>query len=343
MSRRRGEFEHRTSLFEGAYRAWSHLGGLDPEDVFHKTTFELDPLNMAKHEGKPVQKEWPYEPLPRTGLEHPYVKAILRPWLGTDAENDEEVEQGLSTLRNWWQHRRKGESRSALNALGTDKMRGVVDGYTRHFFALAHGLVKDCQAQPPKSLVTKMGTKKSKKKSKRRKSEHSEDEEEVGEIMTAMASSAAATARPTAVPPALLARTSLSGTESITKAGLAKDNFSDTHAATAHGYGSGGLAIDNVSSLELLLQQHQRRPELDILDLAQLSRQRQLLAGSSVLTPLEQLHLAQRQRHFALVNALLPTSPSSHQFPHAQGLGTYAPASWLLERPQLPIDEKTSS
>ncbi len=44
MSRRRGEFEHRTSIFEGAYRAWSHLGGLEPEDLEDKSTAELDPL-----------------------------------------------------------------------------------------------------------------------------------------------------------------------------------------------------------------------------------------------------------------------------------------------------------
>ena len=44
MSRRRGEFEHRTSIFEGAFRAWSHLGGLTPEDVENKPTTEIDPL-----------------------------------------------------------------------------------------------------------------------------------------------------------------------------------------------------------------------------------------------------------------------------------------------------------
>ena len=44
MSRRRGEFEHRTSIFEGAFRAWSHLGGLEPEDLEGKSPNELDPL-----------------------------------------------------------------------------------------------------------------------------------------------------------------------------------------------------------------------------------------------------------------------------------------------------------
>ena len=46
MSRRRGEFEHRTSIFEGAFRAWSHLGGIDPVDLENKTIADLDPLNF---------------------------------------------------------------------------------------------------------------------------------------------------------------------------------------------------------------------------------------------------------------------------------------------------------
>jgi hypothetical protein len=37
MSRRTGEFEHRTSIFEGAFRAWSHLGGLKPADLENHT------------------------------------------------------------------------------------------------------------------------------------------------------------------------------------------------------------------------------------------------------------------------------------------------------------------
>lgn len=99
MSRRRGEFEHRTSIFEGAFRAWSHLGGLDPEEVESKPTSELDPLSYPiqndprlaserKNGGmsEPIQNPdgtmrrlYPYEPLPRSGLAHPYVQAILSP------------------------------------------------------------------------------------------------------------------------------------------------------------------------------------------------------------------------------------------------------------------------
>jgi hypothetical protein len=177
MSRRRGEFEHRTSIFEGAFRAWSHLGGLDPVDVETKPASELDPLtNPIEHDtrlgpggGGPSssysslrkanpdasRREYPYEPLPRAGLAHPYVQAILSPWLGPDADN-EAIQLGLTTLRTWWQHRRKGESGSAVAALGTEKMKGVVEGYTRHFFTLAHCLVVNDKEQPPRSLHIKM-------------------------------------------------------------------------------------------------------------------------------------------------------------------------------------------
>eukprot|EP00816_Leptocylindrus_hargravesii_P009773 CAMPEP_0196806282 /NCGR_PEP_ID=MMETSP1362-20130617/6170_1 /TAXON_ID=163516 /ORGANISM="Leptocylindrus danicus, Strain CCMP1856" /LENGTH=936 /DNA_ID=CAMNT_0042179691 /DNA_START=364 /DNA_END=3174 /DNA_ORIENTATION=+ len=99
--------------------------------------------------------DYRYEPLPRSGLAHPYVKAILTPWLGADAEG-EAVDLGLTTLRTWWQHRRKGESGTAISALGTDRMRGVVDGYTRHFFALAYVLVVQQDEQAPRSLQTKL-------------------------------------------------------------------------------------------------------------------------------------------------------------------------------------------
>jgi hypothetical protein len=101
MSRRRGEFEHRTSIFEGAFRAWSHLGGLAPEDVESKQTNEIDPLtypvendprlasqrksgelkeSAANPDGS-TRREYPYEPLPRSGLGHPYVQAILSPYV----------------------------------------------------------------------------------------------------------------------------------------------------------------------------------------------------------------------------------------------------------------------
>lgn len=168
MSRRRGEFEHRTSIFEGAFRAWSHLGGLNPDDVETKPASEIDPLSnplesdprLSKSEGAKnldgsPRREYPYEPLPRSGLAHPYVQAILSPWLGPDADN-EAIQLGLTTLRTWWQHRRKGESGSAIAALGTEKMKGVVEGYTQHFFTLAHCIVVNEKVQPPRTLHTKM-------------------------------------------------------------------------------------------------------------------------------------------------------------------------------------------
>lgn len=174
MSRRRGEFEHRTSIFEGAFRAWSHLGGLLPEELESRPATDLDPLTNpieidhrvknkaskkdnegARNPDGSKRREYPYEPLPRSGLAHPYVQAILSPWLGPDADN-EAIQLGLTTLRTWWQHRRKGESGSAIAALGTEKMKGVVEGYTRHFFTLAHCLIMNDKEQPPRSLHTKM-------------------------------------------------------------------------------------------------------------------------------------------------------------------------------------------
>jgi hypothetical protein len=88
MSRRRGEFEHRTTIFEGAFRAWSHLGGLDPEQLETASVADLDPLtnpirNDPRLSGKSgtitsedgsTRREYPYEPLPRAGLAHPFVQ-----------------------------------------------------------------------------------------------------------------------------------------------------------------------------------------------------------------------------------------------------------------------------
>mmetsp|Transcript_30128 Transcript_30128/g.35043 ORF Transcript_30128/g.35043 Transcript_30128/m.35043 type:complete len:623 (-) Transcript_30128:92-1960(-) len=162
MSRRRGEFEHRTSIFEGAYRAWSHLGGCDPIVLATKSPMDQDPLtnpHVAEKDPRCSQpgalQEFPYEPLPRSGLAHPFVQAIVTPWLGPDADQDD-ISQGLTTLRTWWQHRRKGESTSAKTTLGTPKMNGVVDGYTRHFFNLSHCMVVNDNHQPPRTLCGKL-------------------------------------------------------------------------------------------------------------------------------------------------------------------------------------------
>jgi hypothetical protein len=86
-NRRHPEFVHKTTIFEGAFRAWSHLGGLDPEDLESKPSEDLDPLtnpivNDRRLTGKHTQnkpegssrREYPYEPLPRAGLSHPFVQ-----------------------------------------------------------------------------------------------------------------------------------------------------------------------------------------------------------------------------------------------------------------------------
>jgi len=214
MSRRRAEFEHRTSIFEGAYRAWSGLGGLTPEALETNSVEDLNPITHPLQNdnrcitGKPIKKQakstttttttnhsgsdpendhshsddaapspenlpprkvYPYEPLPRSGLAHPFVQAILSPWLGADADTDA-IEVGLTTLRTWWQHRRRGESGSAITALGTDRMQGVVERYVHHFFALAHSLVVTEKEQAPRTLMIKMNDleKRRKKLSKKR-------------------------------------------------------------------------------------------------------------------------------------------------------------------------------
>lgn len=171
MSRKRGEFEHRTSIFEGAYRAWSYLGGLDPIELETKSLADLDPLSQlaeercrrdprldnaeGKDKGKDLERRiYPYEPLPRTGLAHPFVRAILSPWLGPESD-EQVVECGLTTLRTWWQHRRNGESASAIAALGTYKMQEKVDEYTRHYFTLAYYFVKNDREAPPRTLFSK--------------------------------------------------------------------------------------------------------------------------------------------------------------------------------------------
>lgn len=211
MSRRRGEFEHRTSIFEGAFRAWSHLGGLEPEDLESKPASDLDPLtnpiesdtrvksnkvDMTNPDGS-KRRDYPYEPLPRSGLAHPYVQAILSPWLGPDADNDA-IQLGLTTLRTWWQHRRKGESGSAVAALGTEKMRGVVEGYTRHFFTLAHCLVMNDKEQPPRSLHAKM-KELEKIRSKRNKKRAREEETGKGIPFMAMSTGSAPSDDPKSV------------------------------------------------------------------------------------------------------------------------------------------------
>jgi copper chaperone CopZ len=260
MSRRRGEFEHRTSIFEGAFRAWSHLGGLLPEDLENKSTTDLDPLNfplendprLGNKKGTIVypdgttRREYPYEPLPRSGLAHPYVQAILSPWLGPDADN-EAIQLGLTTLRTWWQHRRKGESGSATAALGTEKMKGVVEGYTRHFFTLAHCLVMNDREQPPRTLHSKM---KDLEKLRSKRNKKRAREEEAGKLVA----SALSTASP--VPEAVVAPAFDDGTSAGIRSDLMDSNLSPLerlHAAQRRQLAeSGGIhAVIPVSGSEM--------------------------------------------------------------------------------------------
>ena len=177
MSRQKEEFTRRTSIFEGAFRAWSHLAQLDPASLQSKSVVELlddpaltNPISSNNKCAQVVKRNadgsarptYPYEALPRTGLHHPYVKAILTMLMGgaqiVDTNNAAVIKEGLKTLRYWWQHRRNGENKTAVKLLGTEKMRNVVDDYTRHFFHLAYSLVVNNQsdAQPPKTLQDKL-------------------------------------------------------------------------------------------------------------------------------------------------------------------------------------------
>ena len=61
--------------------------------------------------------------------------AILSQWLGPGADQDA-IRLGLTSLRTWWQHHRKGESGSAVVAVGVDEMRGVVEEYTAQLYQL---------------------------------------------------------------------------------------------------------------------------------------------------------------------------------------------------------------
>lgn len=152
MSRRRGEFEHRTSIFEGAFRAWSHLGGLAAEDLESRAASDPDPLNFPLTNDS---RDHVHEPLPRSGLSHPFVQAVLRLWLGARA-NREAKQMGLSTLRTWWGHRRNGQNLSARKVLNTEKMKEVVEGYTRQFFAVAYRSIMNEHAPAPRSLQKKI-------------------------------------------------------------------------------------------------------------------------------------------------------------------------------------------
>lgn len=156
MSRRGAEFQHRTSIFEGAYRAWSHLGRIEPNELVSRRVSDLDPLSYTiEVDSRSIAKDYRYEPLPRCGLTHPFVKVVLVRWLGSEVDNDG-IKLGLETLRTWWQHRRKAQSATAVKALSSEKMRKAVDEYTRYFFKCTHCFIVTDKEQPPKTLQLRL-------------------------------------------------------------------------------------------------------------------------------------------------------------------------------------------
>lgn len=170
MSRKRGEFERRTSIFEGSYRAWSHLGRLQPSDKKHPSPLHLlDQIisSLPAEEGgtydarfdpsggvstsQPLKVTYRHEQLPRKGLSHPYIRQILIDWQGPDA-TPKELNNGLTIFRNWWQHRRNGESKTALKELGTEPMKLLIKEKMLAYFELGFHFIFEQGEQPPKAL-----------------------------------------------------------------------------------------------------------------------------------------------------------------------------------------------
>jgi len=141
MSRLKKQFTHRTSVFEGAYRAWSYLGSFDLQI--------LEDIDLAELQFK--NKEFTHEPLPRVGLLHPFVTSILARWLGERSDKND-FDEGLTVLRKWWQNRRIGQSSKAREILGTFRMEYVVQSFTKDFFALALSLVLNYETNAPNTL-----------------------------------------------------------------------------------------------------------------------------------------------------------------------------------------------
>jgi hypothetical protein len=102
-----------------------------------------------------VPKKYHYEPLPRKGLSHPFVQAILSEWLGPDSNSDA-VAWGLQSLRTWRQHRRSGENKTSRKKIHTDQMTVVVNNYAHKFLALAHCFIVRDNAQQPRKLFVKL-------------------------------------------------------------------------------------------------------------------------------------------------------------------------------------------
>jgi hypothetical protein len=346
--------DHRDNDFE---QQGTTAGGGEEEE-------EQKPDQMMMEECRRI---WPYEPLPRTGLEHPFVKAILDSWFGSEMEEPGEVDQGLYTLRNWWQHRRGGESRSAINALGTEKMQEVVNEWTRYFFELAHKLIKKDGELPPKTLLSSMKIRGEKRQTNHQKlpkkakppREHKEKDNFKGESYIATTcsvstadktvptlptsstvGSAVATAADMAAPATASAGpASTGGLEGILANLGTPPAFTDSSPSSSH----------EASVIQSLLQLRQSAsilpPDCPIsLNVAQILRQTDLLATNSALTPLERLHLIQRQQRLDLINSMLSGSSLQNISQAGSLRHVYNPPSWLLLdrsmlQGQLPVDE----
>eukprot|EP00588_Corethron_pennatum_P030346 CAMPEP_0194335904 /NCGR_PEP_ID=MMETSP0171-20130528/71190_1 /TAXON_ID=218684 /ORGANISM="Corethron pennatum, Strain L29A3" /LENGTH=358 /DNA_ID=CAMNT_0039099177 /DNA_START=173 /DNA_END=1250 /DNA_ORIENTATION=- len=144
MSRQKKEFQHRTSIFEGAYIAWSCLGSLEPEAFKDADSSAIQSSNYTVH----------YEPLPRSGLKHPFVTCILSRWLGRYLD-DEDLKQGLKNLRKWWQNRRDGQGSMTLKVLSTPRMKFSVAAFASELFTMAHSFITE-GSDPPRSFRQKV-------------------------------------------------------------------------------------------------------------------------------------------------------------------------------------------
>eukprot|EP00588_Corethron_pennatum_P008148 CAMPEP_0194299304 /NCGR_PEP_ID=MMETSP0169-20130528/60644_1 /TAXON_ID=218684 /ORGANISM="Corethron pennatum, Strain L29A3" /LENGTH=726 /DNA_ID=CAMNT_0039049391 /DNA_START=286 /DNA_END=2466 /DNA_ORIENTATION=- len=144
MSRLKKQFTHRTSVFEGAYRAWSYLSSFNPQIL---EDIDLTELQLEN-------EQFTHEPLPRDGVLHPFVTSILGRWLGEGSDKND-FDERLTILRKWWQNRRAGQSSKSKEILATSRMKYVVQSFTKDFFALALSLVLNDQKSAPKTLQDK--------------------------------------------------------------------------------------------------------------------------------------------------------------------------------------------
>ena len=76
---------------------------------------------------------------------------LLHEWLGEN-KSDAELQKGFASLKNWWLHRKKGESSQAVKAIGTGVMEDMVDRYRDQYFVLAHCQLVEDGEDPPRTL-----------------------------------------------------------------------------------------------------------------------------------------------------------------------------------------------